>query len=115
VDAGRYYLEGDLSTPLDVDYFVVDVANGAKEATLSCNAQRVGSGLRNAKFSLLKEDGTPLGANNSTTEIATKDSDGVKVTLPANTTKVVIKVETGSQDPIVSGAYYRCGVNVAAP
>jgi hypothetical protein len=76
----------------------------------------VGSGLRNAKFSLLKADGvTALGANNVFSEVANKELPALKVAIPAGTAKIVVKVETGSQDPNVTGNYYRCGVSAAAP
>jgi hypothetical protein len=114
---GSYFFEGNLSTAVDVDYYVIDVDAAATDATLFCSAQRVGSGLRNAKFTLLKADGvTALGASNVFTEAANKEGTSldVKITAGANK-KIVIKVEAGSQDPNVTGNYYRCGVSAAAP
>ena len=112
---GSYFFEGNLETPTDVDHFVIDVASGATDATLFCSAQRVGSGLRGAKFSLLKEDGSALGAGNVFSEVANKEGTALKVAIPAGTTKIVVKAQTTSQDPVVTGTYYRCGVSAAAP
>jgi hypothetical protein len=118
VTAGNYFVDGDLSTPIDVDYYVVDVAAGATTASLFCDAQRQGSGLRNAKFSLLKTDGSALGSGNVLSEVPNKDaylSGTTAVAIPAGTSKVLLKVEAGSQDPNVVGNFYHCSISVAAP
>ena len=115
--AGRYYFEGDLSTIADVDYFSVAVDPASVSATLSCSAQRVGSGLRGAKFSLFKADGvTPLGNGSVFTETANLDGTPLAVAMVAGANaKIVVKVETTSQAANVTGAYYRCAVSAAAP
>lgn len=118
VTAGNYFVDGNLTTIVDVDYYTVDVAAGAKTASLFCDAQRQGSGLRGAKFSLLNPDGSALGAGAVLTEVKDKDayfSGMTAVAIPATTTKVILKVEAASQDPLVTGSYYHCTVSVAAP
>jgi hypothetical protein len=115
--AGHYYFEGDLSTIADVDYFSIDVDPTSVSATLSCSAQRVGSGLRGAKFSLFKADGvTPLGGGNVFTEVANLDGTPLAVAMVAGANKkIVVKVEAASQAATVTGGYYRCAVSAAAP
>jgi hypothetical protein len=109
---GQYFFDGNISVAgTDVDHYIMDVTQGAKTMFLLCNAQRSGSGLRGAKFSLLKADGTPLGANSSMTEVANADATLIKdnaVLIPAGETKVILKVEAASQDPAVTGTYYHC-------
>ena len=58
--AGRYYVEGDLSTATDVDFFAAAVPANLTDKTVSvaCGAQRSGSGLRGFKASVFKSDGT---------------------------------------------------------
>ncbi|MEP7124465.1 MAG: hypothetical protein ABJE95_26290, partial [Byssovorax sp.] len=115
--AGHYYFEGDLSTIADVDYFSVDVDPLSVSATLSCSAQRVGSGLRGAKFSLFKADGiTPLGAGSVFNEVANLDGTPLDVAMVAGANKkIVVKVEAASQAATVTSGYYRCAVSAAAP
>ena len=118
IAAGNYFVDGNLSTALDVDYYTMDVATGAVSATLFCDAQRSGSGLRNAKFSLLTTDGSALGAGNVLSELPNKDifiGGMTPVMIPAGTAKVILKVEAASQDPLVTGNFYHCSVSVAAP
>jgi hypothetical protein len=109
---GVYFVDGDISVAgTDVDHYLVDVPSGSTNAVLFCSAARAGSGLRDAKFSLLKSDGTPLSASSSLTEVANADKflgGSSAVPIPAGQTKIVLKVEAASQDPNVSGTYYRC-------
>jgi hypothetical protein len=117
VTAGNFFVDGNLSTATDVDYYTVDVPAGSTKASLFCDAQRVGSGLRGAKFSLLKADGSALGAGASLTEVKDKDAyfaGMTAVAIPAGTAKLILKVEAASQDPLVTGNFYHCTV-AAAP
>ena len=114
--AGRYFFEGDLTTALDVDYFVIDADPLSVAATLSCSGQRVGSGLRGLKATLYKADGiTALGAANVFTEAKDKEGTPVSVAIAAGAKKIVVKIEAASIDPNVTGGYYRCAVSAAAP
>jgi hypothetical protein len=114
--AGTFFVDGDISAAgTDVDYYTISVPTEAKAASLFCSAQRKGSGLRGATFSLLKKDDTPLGPNNVLTEAADKDlylGDTKAVPIPAGTTEILLKVEAASQDPNVTGTYYRCVVGI---
>lgn len=113
---GQYFFDGNISVAgTDVDHYSMSVTPDAKKALLLCDAQRSGSGLRSAKFSLLKADGSPLGANSSVTEVANADAAllGDKaVPIPPGETKVILKVEAASQDPAVTGTYYHCHVRI---
>lgn len=113
---GQYFFDGNISVAgTDVDHYSMSVTPDAKKALLLCDAQRVGSGLRGATFSLLKADGSPLGANSSVTEVANADAAllGDKaVPIPPGETKVILKVEAASQDPAVTGTYYHCHVRI---
>jgi hypothetical protein len=109
---GLYFLDGDISVAgTDVDHYGMAVSAGAKGVSLGCEAQRAGSGLRGAKFSLLKADGTPLSPDSSVTEAANTEAvlAGEKtIPLAAGETSIILKVEAASQDPAVSGTYYHC-------
>jgi hypothetical protein len=116
VTAGNFFVDGDITTPADVDFYTMDVPSGSTKASLFCDAQRSGSGLRGAKFSLLKTDGTALGAGNVLSEVANANvylAGQTAVAIPAGTTKVLLKVEAGSQDANVVGTYYHCSVGLS--
>lgn len=49
---GYYFIDGNLFEGTDVDWFRVEVPDGATAAAISCNVQRVGSGLRGFKAEL---------------------------------------------------------------
>jgi Bacterial pre-peptidase C-terminal domain len=116
VTPGNFFVDGNISSPGmngDIDYYTMDVPAGLTQALLFCDAQRQGSGLRNAKFELLNVMGNPLGPSNILSELPNMEVylGGISpVTLPANTTKILLRVSAGSQDPNVTGTFYRCSI-----
>jgi hypothetical protein len=109
-----YGVNGDISIAgTDVDHYSVTVNAGLSLANVSCDAQRIGSGLRGFTFTLLKTDGTPISGGTMTEAVGTiprlKD-----VSLPAGETTVILKVEATSQDPNVTATNYRCQVHIHA-
>jgi hypothetical protein len=111
---GAYFVDGDLSTPTDLDYFRMAVPPGATQVSLFCDAQRVGSGLRGATFSLLDDAGNPLAAGNVLTETADKDGSLI-VQLPGNApSQIELEVEAKAPaDSNVTGRYYNCTIVIA--
>lgn len=111
---GRYFVDGNLSSDTDVDYYSMDIPATAKLIALECAAQRLGSGLRSPKWTLLLTDGTKISADSELTESATVDGDigyTSQIKLPTGTTKVLLKAEsTAPRDPNVTGTYYRCRI-----
>jgi hypothetical protein len=106
------YIEGDLAMGAqDVDHFIVTVPSG-KVAKASCGAQRVGSGLRGLKLSLLAMDESLLATDIPESETY---SPRVSITPFKDDTEVVLKVKASSQDPMVAGTFYRCGVRFIEP
>jgi hypothetical protein len=110
-DAADYFVDGDITgaggpSP-DVDYYSAAVPYAPAEVAFGCAARRAGSGLRGAKFSLLAGDGTPIG---SLTELANRDAHTDWLKVPPGAKKVLLKVEAGSQDPLVAGTYYHCWI-----
>jgi hypothetical protein len=106
-----YYVDGDL-TPAgtDVDYFSAAVpANLPATATVyaSCGGQWYGSGLRGMTIALRDAAGNML---TSGTETATEYAYTSQVAVPAGAQSVFLEVSGGSQDPVVTGTYYSCGV-----
>lgn len=110
-DDGSYYIEGDLGNAgADVDHFSFDVAGQAgKRVAAYCVSGRAGSGLQSfevdlidavtkAKLAIIKE--TPQ--TDATTPI---------VPVPAGATKMILRLSAAGQDPVITGAYYRCGVH----
>jgi hypothetical protein len=110
-----FYLEGDLSSASDVDYYSVAIPAGLtdKTVTVACGAQRSGSGLRGLKISLFKSDGTTLLTGSATvTETAADDALLEDLALGTETSKLILKLEaTGAHDTNVTSSYYRCGVS----
>jgi len=105
-----HFVDGDIvAAPADVDHYVVDVT-GTK-ISVACSGWRYGSGLRGLKATVLKGDGTAM-AGAAQTETETKNVFINAVTIPAGETQLVVKVEAASQDPLVTGTYYRCGIHV---
>jgi hypothetical protein len=105
------YVEGDLtSAPQDVDHFVATAPVGMTKVGVNCTAQRVGSGLRGLKASLLTTAGAPLTNNASDTETEIHSAGLSKVVL-GGAAQIVLKVEAASQDPAITSAFYRCGIH----
>jgi hypothetical protein len=110
------FVDGDISLPTDVDYYAVPITATTKKVNLYCDAQRAGSGLRGAKFSLLDSAGVAIPGTSSFTEVADQDlsvGGANGLTIPAASVtagKILLKVETTSQDPTVKGTFYHCSV-----
>jgi hypothetical protein len=101
-------VEGDLGMAAqDVDHFMVTVPDGMKfaTATADCRAQREGSGLRKLTPSFFKLDGSPFPNNDSGPEIAKEDAFA---SIPEPDSKVILKIQAESQDPVVTQAFYQC-------
>jgi len=106
----NYYVDGDIvPAGTDVDHFAFDVPAGVTRTWVYCYAQREGSGLRGLHASLLLPDGTPV-PTAAFTEAADHDVHLSGFSLPAGMSKLLLKVEAASQDPNVTGAFYRCTV-----
>ena len=75
-----------------------------------CGSRRGGSGLVNLKATLLEDNGTPL-PNAELIEGTDKDAFISGINIPMGSTSLKIKLEAESQDPAVTGNYYRCGVH----
>ncbi len=99
----------------DVDHFSF-THGGGDRVTLSCRAQRTGSGLRGAQFQFVTDAGTVE------SETETNDSDilwgqgGSKnaiITTDAGT--MYLKVSGATQDAMNPANFYRCRVTVLAP
>lgn len=114
VTSGSVYVDGDIASGLDVDFYSVTVPAGNTKASLFCDAQRAGSGLRGATFGLYGTDGTTkLGEY---TENPAKNLGlfgPTQVTLTGNPAKILLKVTAPTQDATVTGTFYRCGVAFA--
>jgi hypothetical protein len=109
-----YYIEGDLSTATDVDYFSAAVPTGLTKNTvnLSCGSQREGSGLRGLRGTVFRSDGTTLlAADSAATESATDRLLLQSLPLGTETSKVVLKLEaTQARDANITGTYWRCAL-----
>jgi len=106
-----YYVDGDL-TPAgtDVDYYSAAVpANLPVGATVyaSCGGQWYGSGLRGLTIALHDDMGNTL---TSGVETATLYAYTSQVPVPTGAQNIYLEVSAQSQDPMVTGTYYSCGV-----
>jgi hypothetical protein len=110
-DDGSYYIEGDLGNAgLDVDHFSFDVtAQAGKMVTAYCVSGRAGSGLQSFEVDLL--DATSKSKLAVIIETAQSDATTDTVPVPAGATKLVLRLSASGQDPVITGAYYRCGVH----
>lgn len=109
------FISGDITVG-DVDYYELEAVPAAGDLVFAtCSAQRAGSGLRNLKLTILNGDTmAPIpGATATETADATANlgNDGIDL---AGATKVVLKVEA-TQDLMVLGTYYSCGVVFIPP
>ena len=102
-----YFVEGDLALA-DVDNFRVPVLAGAT-VSVACGAQRSGSGVRNLKVTVLKDDTTTQIF--SDTESATHDIT-IQDQAISGTTDLLIKLESGTPSTTVTSRSYRCGIYV---
>ncbi|UQA62608.1 PPC domain-containing protein [Polyangium aurulentum] len=113
-----YFVDGDLDTATDVDYYGVTVPVGMETIGFVCEGQRGGSGVRGLEVTVLDANGKPIaGGMGTNTESETKQIRFGGMTIPQGSTKLTFKVEAASLDPNVTGTYYRCGFHLepAAP
>jgi hypothetical protein len=113
-----YWFSGDIGVAgVDVDHFDLDISGIATNLNVfgGCTAQRIGSGLREMSYSLLK--GSDEGLIATITEDPDMDTDFGDMGLPYPTGEdnIVMKVEAVSQDPQVLGKHYRCFVAFIDP
>jgi hypothetical protein len=109
-----YGVSGNINTAGDVDHYSFALNSGLTHINVVCGAQRIGSGLRGFKATLMKTDGTPV-ASGSVTEVANTDMILKQIPVPASTTSLILKVEAASQDATVTSTNYRCQVHVFIP
>ncbi|MBI5607323.1 MAG: PPC domain-containing protein [Deltaproteobacteria bacterium] len=108
-----YYFAGDLiNGAKDVDYFSVKVPTGAKNLSVYCAALTYGSGLVGFTAEV-KTDADATIQGGTAVEDATKGLALKTLAVPTGATKLLVKVSAKSQDPVVTGNYYLCGVPFA--
>lgn len=99
----------------DEDWFQVDAPTGSTKVSISCSAQRSGSGLRGFTFGLYTASGATatLVAGTEATEVANADLGVSAIALPSGMTHFFLKLTATSQDGEVTGKYYGCGLSYA--
>ncbi len=98
-----YFIEGDL-VGTDQDHFRIAVAGSSFNYT--CVAERAGSGVRGLTVTVMQ------GSNGAILDTATESpAQNLFITGidPGFENNLVILIEKSMQDPVVTGAYYRCG------
>jgi len=108
---GSFYVEGDLgSAAADVDHFAFDLAGQAgKKVSAVCVSARAGSGLGGFQITLL--NATTLAPLATVIEIATTDAVTELVPVPDGEAKMILELRAATQDPVIVGAFYRCGIH----
>ena len=81
---------------------------------LACGAQRLGSGLRDFRATLVDEQQNTIGSG-ILTESEGADLYIPNIALPNGLTKFYLKLEAGSQATDVTSTFYRCGVHLDPP
>jgi pre-peptidase len=108
---GSFYIEGDLgNAAADVDHFSFDVSGQAgKTVTAICVSGRAGSGLQSFEVDLID----PSTMSNLAIIKETPQSDAATdmIPVPAGAKTLILRLSAAAQDPVVTGAYYRCGVH----
>ncbi|MEP7124393.1 MAG: hypothetical protein ABJE95_25925, partial [Byssovorax sp.] len=103
--------EGDLGNAgADVDHFSFDVsAQAGKMVYAFCVSGRAGSGLQSFEVDLVD----PAGKTNLAVikETAQTDAATPLAAVPVGAKKLILKLSASGQDPVITGAYYRCGVH----
>jgi len=111
-----FFVDGDLDTATDVDYYSINVPDGATTLSIACEAQRGGSGVRGLTVQGLGPNDMPLAAGKgNATEAANKQLFAYDQPIPAGTTSLKIKISAASVDPNISSHFYRCGFHVNPP
>jgi hypothetical protein len=110
------FVAGDIGAPGDVDYFAIGAKPNAGDLVFStCSAQRIGSGLRNLKLTILNAaNGMPISGATATETATASASLGDMGADLGGATDVILKVEA-TQDANVKGTYYQCGVVFIPP
>lgn len=110
---GSYFIEGNLEAG-DLDHFKI-ATDGKPTISIACSSRRSGSGLTGFKATVFLADGVTPIAMGTATETATAALFLDHVTLPANTTDLVIKFEGAlPAGSINTGTFYTCGIHAAA-
>jgi len=111
---GSYFVEGDLKTTTDVDYFSVAVPSTAWETvSVACAAERSGSGLRNFTVNLQKADGSAV-TGGTIVESPTQSAVLSQLATPSGQANLIVKLSATSMDANIKGTYYRCGIHFRA-
>ena len=101
----------------DVDWYSFPV-NAGDTLSLACAALRGGSGLRDATFEIWSATAS-LQSEIETASTGIVWNTGTGASKPPITIDTAgtyyLRVSAASQDPVVTGNYYRCGVYVTAP
>jgi hypothetical protein len=105
---GGYYVDGNIATATDVDWFEVDPPSADNTAFVACYGARQGSGIVGLTATLYDATGaTALG--NIAAETTGVDSYN-RIAIPSGTAKAYLKVSASSLDSIDTGTHYRCYV-----
>ncbi len=110
-ESGSFFVEGDLgSAAADVDHFAFDVAGHAGEKVSAiCVSARAGSGLGGFQLTLL--DAATLAPLTTGVETAMADAVTELVPVPSGAATMILELRAATQDPVIVGAFYRCGVH----
>lgn len=105
-----FFVEGDISTPADIDYYTIAVKAGLNQVAAYCAAEGSGSGLRMTKVELFADGvAIPKGSANDTFD---KNMSITALALPAGAAKVSVKLSAPAVDPTVTSTFYRCGISI---
>lgn len=112
-----YFIGGTLPPPGDTDWWQVS-AEAGDEIALFCSSWRIGSGVRDATFSIYDDPGSaPLQSEQESEDSDVAWSDGLpNASMSAITATQsgahYLRVEGATYDADVSGAFYDCGLHV---
>jgi hypothetical protein len=116
---GVYAIDGNLSSPTDVDWYTMAVPAGSTKASMDCRAARDGSGLLGFTAELFKD---AMGMNqlvtlgpemtpNPTHEMSTLTAMPTGTPITGLTT-MTLKISAAGQDTVNMGTFYNCFITV---
>ncbi len=117
---GGFFIDGNISSPTDVDWFTATIPSTAKKYYIACEAARDGSGLQGFTAELMSSTSgatgtmtmlTPLGPEvaNPKTDL---QSNPMGTAIPTGATSVFLKISATGQSSTVAGTYYHCEIDL---
>jgi hypothetical protein len=111
---GGWFIDGNLSSATDVDWYTFTAPAAAKLAGIDCAAARNGSGIQGFTAELFSDAAGTVSIGKIGPEVTPAKADlngptkGITITGGA---KLTLKISATGQDGAIKGNYYRCSMS----